>query len=284
MLNRTLCLAVALLLGWAVSSSPVSAQDMRVYTTVSELSRAPAPSRAVSHSLTLFHAGKVYDYMEEAGEVLIFEPVHHRFVILGKNFSATEVPFAEINHSLESTRTESVQVVEKLLQQSDDNSRRLGMLMNFQLNPEFQSNLSENRNVFEMKAEPLTYTVKTTKLDSPQFVRQYLDYADWAARLNFVLHPSSNFPDVRLKLNEALRREELLPTQVDLQFETLNLQNGSAPRGKQMQYRAEHQFTWEFQSVDRRHISHWEKQLRSNDIRWMTFQEYQQKLVAQRSK
>ncbi|WP_437193716.1 hypothetical protein [Planctomicrobium sp. SH527] len=262
---------------FVISTTPVTAQDMRVYTTVSNQSRTDAASKAVSHSLTLFHAGKVYDYMEEAGEVVIYEPVHHRFVILGKNYTATEVPFTEVNHAMESTKTEALKIIEQMRQKSGNQPNQLADIVQFQIDPKFESILDPNKKRFDMKANALSYSVKTAQVESPQFVRLYLDYADWAARLNFMLRPNATFPQARLQLNEALRKEELMPTQVDLQLK-------QAQSGETIRLRAEHQFSWEFQSVDRRHISHWERQLRSNEIRWVTFQEYQQQLFVSRSK
>ncbi len=253
------------------------AQDMRVYTTVSEVTKGMNSPRVLSHSLTLFHAGKVYDYMEEAGEVVIYEPVHHRFVVLGKNYVATEIPFTEVNHSIEATRAETSKMLEQLRSQGDDKSLRIASLIQFQLEPTFESSLDPATQFFSMNADPLKYSVKTAKIESPQFVRQYLDYADWAARLNFMMRSNSAFPAARLQLNESLRQNELLPTTVDLQFRQVQ-------RAEPLRLRAEHQFSWEFQSVDRRHINHWERQLRSSEVRWVTFQEYQQQLVAERSR
>lgn len=270
----SVCLVIA---GFGMIPMSAVAQDMRVYTTVSEVTKGLSSPKVLSHSLTLFHAGKVYDYMEEAGEVVIYEPVHHRFVILGKNFVAAEVPFTEVNHSLESTRTETTRMLDQLRQQADDKSMRVASLIQFQLEPAFKTSWDESHQRLTMAADPLQYSVRTAKIESPQFVRQYLDYADWTARLNFVLRPNAAFPAARLQLNESLRQEELLPTQVDLQLRQVQ-------RAEPMRLRAEHQFSWEFQSVDRRHINHWERQLRSNEVRWITFYEYQQQLVAERTR
>jgi len=274
---RTLPIICLLLTGWNSVTTTVSAQDMRVYTTVSELTNPGSAPRVLSHSLTLFHAGKVYDYMEEAGEVVIYEPVHHRFVILGKNYLATEVPFSEVNHSLDVTKSETTRMLEQMRNQGDERSLRLASLVEFQFAPEFETTLNEAEQRFVMQAEPLQYTVKTSRVESPQCIQQYLDYADWAARLNFVLRRNATFPAARLKLNDSLRQAQLLPTQVDLQFQ-------QGPRAELMRFRADHQFSWEFQSVDRRLISHWERELRSNNIRWLSFPEYQQQLVAKRDR
>jgi len=262
---RRTCFTQTLLLICSCWTTVIAAQDMRVYTSVSDVSQASVP-RALSHSLTLFHAGKVYDYMKETGEVVIFEPVHHRFVILNKDYLATEVPFSELNHILDAARTESLNYITNLKPEDNPNAARLEALVRFQLAPEFQEQQDSSRQLLSMTSDHLNYNVRTARIDSPQFVRQYLDYTDWAARLNFALRPDSTYPEARLKLNDSLRRLELLPTQVDLQLQT----------AEPVRLRAEHQFAWEFLSVDRTHISQWERALQSDRVRWVPFQQYQQ--------
>lgn len=267
------CNVLLIVLTMFVCKTHCAAQDIRVYTTVSDVTR-PGQPKPISHSLTLFHAGKVYDYMEETGEVVIFEPVHHRFVILNKDYTATEVPFAELNHFLDAARADSLNYLRKIQMQGNPNADRLDALVRFQLNPTFEEQEGPNGQSLELKSDHLTYTVKTARIDSTQYVRQYLDYTDWAARLNFVLRPKSTYPEARLKLNDALRRMEVLPVQVDLQLQT----------AEPVRYRAEHQFAWEFLSVDRSHISQWERSLRSDKVRWVPFQQYQQQALVQRSR
>jgi len=265
-----------ILMLFCIFATTATAQDMRVYTSVSDVSQASAP-KVLSHSLTLFHAGKVYDYMKETGELVIFEPIHHRFVILGKDYIATEVPFAELNHFLESARTESLEYLSKLNPEENVNAARLEALVRFQFSPVFEETENPEKQSLSLTSEHLNYKVKTAKIESTQFVRQYLDYTDWAARLNFVLRPNSTYPEARLKLNDSLRRLELLPTQVDLQLQKV----------EPVRLRAEHQFAWEFMSVDRSNISQWERSLRSDKVRWIPFQQYQQQTqqaVAQQSR
>ena len=71
-----------------IAVSNVGAQDMTVYTTVSEIRDGEA-SRTVGSSLTLFHGGKVYDYLEDAGELVVLEPQDNRFTLLNSNYTAT---------------------------------------------------------------------------------------------------------------------------------------------------------------------------------------------------
>jgi hypothetical protein len=101
--------------------------------------------------------------------------------------------------------------------------------------------------------------------------RHYLQYADWAARMNYVLHSRSLYPAVRLEVNRALLERELIPTEVRL------LLDGDVP----LQIKAEHTFEWELGSIDRSTIIRCEKARELNTTRWVDFREYQRMLAAQ---
>lgn len=263
-------IAIALLAGLLLAIVPnvSQAQSLRVYTKVTDVSRSDAP-QPLSNSLTLFHGGRVYDYMDDVGELVIFEPIHNRFIILGKNFSATEVSFAEVNHFLETAKTEAVKYIEELASQESSQASRMAASVRFQLSPTFQESFNAGENRLTLSGTELQYSVLCRPVDSPQIVNRYLEYADWAKRLNFVLHRHSSLPQARLKLNETLRNRGLLPGVVEL---TMHLD-------PPVKIRAEHRFSEELQSIDRRHINLWERNLQSDQIRWMTFHEYQQNLL-----
>ncbi|WP_437203670.1 hypothetical protein [Planctomicrobium sp. SH664] len=249
---------------------PLCAQDMRVYTRVTDLSRGPEQSRILSNSLTLFHAGKVYDYMDEVGEVVIFEPMHHRFIVISRDLTATEVSFSELNQFLETAQIESQKYIEELAARQDAAATKIAASIRFQLQPEFHEAFDAAQNRLSLNGGALNYGVKTANVNRPDCVANYLHYADWAARLNYVLHPHSTYPAARIKLNTAMRDRALLPVQVDL---SLHL-------NEPIRLRADHTFAWEFQSADRRHINHWEQKLQSKEVRWVSFHEYQQRLLA----
>lgn len=248
----------------------ITAQTLRVSTSVTDISRPETP-QPLTYSLTLFHGGRVYDYMPDVGEVVIFEPIHNRFIILGRNYSATEVTFAEINQFLDAAQTEAVQYIDELSADSAPTSAAKAAAMRFQLSPDFQETFDASQKELRLSGTELQYIVETRSVENSNLVNRYLEYADWTKRLNFVLHRNSSLPASRLKLNESLRTRSLLPIAVEL---TMHL---TPP----VKFRAEHRFAEEFQSADRRLISQWERTLRSDQIRWMTFREYQQNLLVQ---
>lgn len=266
-----LMLVCVCLLG--IGQQEAMAQSLRVITKVSDVSDPQNP-RPLSHSLTLFHGGRVYDYIEQVGEVVIFEPIHNRFIILGKNHAFTEVTFTEINHFLESAQTEAVKYIDELSVDPNPNAAGLAAAMRFQLTPEFQETFDVANSRLTLAGTEMEYSVVGQPVEASNVVNRYLEYADWTKRLNYVLHSHSSLPQSRLKLNEALRTRKMLPVVVDL---TLHLD-------PPVKLRAEHRYADKFQSIDRRMISHWERTLISDKVHKMTFREYQQKLLVQASR
>ncbi|MGH7199902.1 MAG: hypothetical protein ACREJB_04815, partial [Planctomycetaceae bacterium] len=65
-----------------LSAVPLAAQEFRIYTRVYDASTTGEEPAVVTRSLSLFHAGKVYDYIDTLGEVTVFEPAQDRVHIL----------------------------------------------------------------------------------------------------------------------------------------------------------------------------------------------------------
>lgn len=246
------------------------AQDMSVYTTVSPVADGEVKPQVLARSLTLFHAGKVYDYMEDLGEVVIFEPVNNRFVIFNGNYVATRVDHSELQQFLKVAQFESENYLQELTISNDGASRSVATLLEFQLQPKFDEQYDPTLNRLSLAAGPMRYDVQTARIEQGALIEQYLSYADWAARLNFVLHPQSAFPAPRLALNASLRDKGLLPV-------TVRLETHGAARSA---LRADHKFQWELQSSDKFHINKWERLLESDQVRWVSFRDYQQQLLA----
>ncbi len=219
------------------------------------------------------HGGKVYDYMQDVGEIVIFEPVHYRFVILNERLIATSVSFAELRQILTVAQSETETAINSLRDQSNERSQRVLRALEFQLQPEFQ--VSRQADSIQMIGEQIDYHISTTTAPEPGFSQQYLEYADWAAQLNFALHPYSQFPEVRRSVNEQMRALNELPLTVELQ----------AAVDDPIHMRADHRYEWNLQPSDRTLINKWERLLASEQIQWMSFHDYQHTLlneVAQR--
>ncbi len=246
------------------------AQDMSVYTTVSPVTKEDTKPQVIARSLTLFHAGKVYDYMEDLGEVVVFEPVNNRFIIFNGNYVATRVDHSELQQFLKVAQFESEKYLQELTLTSDRDGRSIAALLEFQLQPKFDEQYDPTLNRLSLTAGPMRYDVQTARIEEAYLQEQYLAYADSAARLNFVLHPQSAYPAPRLQLNDSLRQKGLLPVAVRLETQG----------DTRTVLRADHKFHWELQSSDKFHINKWERLLESDQLRWVSFREYQQQLLA----
>ena len=249
-------------------------QDFRVYTRVFDESgraaRRGGRPQVVGRSVSLFHAGKVYDYVDGIGEVILFEPAQRRFTIIaGSGRTATVVTFDELNHLLELAETEAEREAARLAERGGKEASAVGALLLFLINPQFEQRIDEAAKQLSLTSRYYNYTVRYDDAVQREFVESYLRYADWAARLNAVLHPQSLLPGPRLKLNEVLRQRRLLPVEVSLRVTA----------AEPLRLRAEHTIRWTLNRKDRSNINHWESLLRDKSLRFVTFSEYQRSFL-----
>lgn len=265
-------LALIVLSASAACSRPASAQDFKVATRVLQRGAGDGRWNEVGQSVTLFHAGKVYDYMQQIGEVIVHEPAENQFVIFSFNGNdqATTLHFSELQRFLKVAHSETQEHLQRLAAEGESTARRR-QAMQFQLDPRFEESYDPARKALTLISPLLRYEVVTEKVDRPQVTRQYLQYADWAARMNYVLHSGSLYPSVRLQVNRSLAERELIPTQVRL------LLDGEVP----LHLKAEHKFEWTLGTIDKSMIGKCEKARTSESTRWVNFQQYQRTLTAQ---
>jgi hypothetical protein len=243
-----------------VCASAARAQEFRVYTKILD-ARAPAdtrkagPPRLVGRSTSLFYAGKAYDYLDSGNQMTIFEPAQERFVIVDDSRKlVTVISFEHIENRLFQAVKKTEQHIAELEEQHTEKAKRLAGLLRFQLKPVFKTTYDEKQHRLNLSSPFLSYEVKCNAHDSEKVIVDYLDYADWAARLNFLLNDRALLPGPRLALNDILRRRQFLPVEVALNASHLHL-------------RAEHRFDWNLDAHDRTMIAHWEKLLTSGTLK-----------------
>lgn len=257
-------------------------QEFRVYTSIHDVSTSPDrdthdpdASQIVSRSLTLFHAGKAYDYIDTVGELTVFEPTLRRFTLLnGSRMLVTTVAFDQLAELQKMAERETRKYVQGLHKSASPPQKSLIGALESQIDPRFDEQFDEETHRLTLASKPLRYDVRCAAAAVPEAVETYLGYADWTARLNYVLHPHVLFPAPRLKLNEALRRHQLMPTEVELR----------AKFERPLHLRAEHRIHWDLSPKDRSYIHHWESLLRDKKVRHVSFREYQETLLAGGSK
>ena len=249
----------------AASASGAFAQEMRVYTTVKNLA-SPGANEVVARSLTLFHAGKVYDYIDSVKEVTVYEPAHHRFTLLSeRRGSQSEVAQSEVRQFLSLAKQEAQKRLEAADDQIGPSQVKSLAWLKFQLRPEFSVSFDETKSELLLLGRECRYEVNGVAPPSPGVAEAYLRFADAMAELNSALNPRAMLPSPRLKLNEELRTRELLPVTVGLRAEL----------ERPLRLQARHEWTWKFSSSDRELISKWEKELADPAIRKVAFRQYQ---------
>jgi hypothetical protein len=271
-----LILAIVAGLNSTVLNSTASAQQFRVYTEVSIPPQNPEPGKmqgeVVARSLTIFHAGRVFDWLKTAGEVTIFEPAHQRFVIFnGRKLIKTTIDFKEIDRMLASARDETSNHAERLLSRNDREAESIATSLQFQLNPTFKYSFKRNSLLLDLDSPKLEYHVNCGTTPIPEAVDAYMHYADWTAKLNHVMHPRSLYPAPRMKLNESLRQHKVLPVKVQLRVDF----------DKPMHLQADHRFAWQLGKIDRQSIQHWESKVGDPSFKSLTFRDYQKAILNQ---
>lgn len=255
-------------------NSAASAQQFRVYTEVSVPPQNPEPGKmqgeVVARSLTIFHAGRVFDWLKTAGEVTIFEPAHQRFVIFnGRKLIKTTIDFKEIDRMLASARDETSNHAERLLNRNDRDAKTIATSLQFQLNPKFEHSFQQNSLMLDLDSPKLEYHVNCGTTPIPEAVDAYMEYADWTAKLNHVMHPRSLYPAPRMKLNESLRKHKVLPVKVQLRVEF----------DQPLHLQADHRFAWQLEKIDRQSIQHWESKVGDPSFKNLTFRDYQKAIL-----
>jgi len=255
---------------------PVAAQGLRVSTHVYDLNAQAATGQksAVSGSLSIFHHGKVYDYVDAADEIVVLDLTERRFTILNTARQLrTSLDFDEMRHLLNSRGPAAEEYIADILKSRRPESKAVAELLRFQMNPEFDQQYDGATGTLQLQAPTWKYEVTTTAEMDADLVQHYLLYADRMAQLNHLLHPGALFPEPRMALNAALRELQRLPLTVRLDLRPT----------EPLHLRAEHRFTSGLQDDDLRRIARWEAALDSDTLQTLSFRSYQQTvLVASR--
>lgn len=256
------------LLAWTCAAH---AQDLRVYTVTKDVGdSAAAKAPVISRSLTLFHAGKVYDYMAELREVTIFEPAHKRFTVLNESAAAYAIVSQDQLRRFLSLAEDRARELAGDLVRSDSPDQQFAVeLLQFQLRPEFQTRFDPTARRLQLETPLFAYDVSCVAPPQEVVVGRYLQYADALAELNSVLHPQSFLPGPRVALNRELRERKLLPVSV---MRRVGLQ-------ARQTLVAEHEWKWTLTEYDRQLITHWESQIVKGQVREFSFEQMQRAVL-----
>ncbi len=261
------------LLLFALLVPSANAQGLRVSATVKDALRlnAAGNEQTVANNFSLFQGGRVYDYVEAAGEVVIFDRSADQFIVLNLERNVfTRITFVELQKMLDARGPKTQQYVAELGTKNSTEAERVARILTFQLNPDFEAAYDASSGALTLKSPSWKYSVSTEEWEDKEQLQKYLEYTGWMARLNCILHPSSMFPEPRLALNEELNKlDGRLPVIVQLDLRP----------DERLVLRAEYQFVRNLTDHDQRLISDWNAAIKSPDTRELPFRRYQETVL-----
>jgi hypothetical protein len=252
-----------------IMPATVLGQDFHVETTLFAVGRAQP--KELMRSVTLFHAGKTYDFIPDMGELIVFDPAHGQFTLVNtRQKRMAEVHIDEITRKLAVARQALNDHLQMLQAQPNPNQSAIEQIL-FQFNPKFDKNISQTSAgpQLELKSKFFTYEVLCASPPTSTHAFVYLNYADWICRLNYVLNPGGILPDQRLALDSTLREAALLP--VDVNF---MISGGESPA-----IRAQHHIYWTLNERDRELVREWDALLSGHELKKVSFPDYQKSLL-----
>ncbi len=203
----------------------VAGEELRIETDV----YLGDETESLSHNITLFDSGTVYDFSEQPEQIAVFRSptASHpgRFILLDlESKQRTEVTTKQISG-----------LMKKLTLWA---SSQEDPLLRFSANPSFEETFDEESGTLRLESESWKYRVATVPAENENALAQYREFTDWYTQLNSMMHGNPP-PKPRLELNAALQSHGVVPVEIR---RTVDTQATSV--------RATHLFTWRLSRED----------------------------------
>ncbi len=208
------------------SGNFATAEGLRIETDVYQGDE----TESLSHTVTLFDSGTVYDFVDEPAQIAVFRPPtpSHagQFILLDLQAKRrTEVSTKRI-----------AGLMKKLTRWAAEQDNPL---LQFSSKPTFEEAFDEASGTLSLSSEHWQYKVATVPAEDATSLARYREFTDWYTRLNTMMHGSPP-PGPRLKLNAALQSHGVVPVEI---HRRVDAQSTSV--------RATHLFTWRLSREDR---------------------------------
>ena len=235
---------VATFASFAVLVSSVSAQQFRIESQV----YSAGEKTPVAESLTLYDGGYAFDFSFEPGsqsqevEIVVFDQARKTLVLLDvKREMRLTLEQYELAKMLEELRLQ--------LSQKQD--------LNFLVNPQFSEKTDFASGLIELENPKLSYRATCEKPKDIASMSLYYESQDqftWLAASD----PSRLPPFSRLALNQAIKKNGLMPKEIKLHVHSEGLLQ------RDLDLHSKHSVIWQL-SVDDR------KRIESAKKKWMTY-------------
>lgn len=227
--------ATALLPALLLSAeAPAWGGDFRVDTKIYQGDAA----EPVAHNLTLFHAGRVYDFVlvdDQETSITIYDPRNSQFVLLLPERSVKTV--IDAGELLKFTSFFKVR-----------GSNSEDPLVKFCSVPEFTEVFDESTLEVTLTGDRMSYRVRGLEPPESSVLQEYRQFNDWFTRLNSA-RPGAMPPFARLELNKATANKQIIPVMVE---RTIHPRNRLTGRPEVV--RSEHTNTWRLLDSDLQRI------------------------------
>ena len=170
----------------------------------------------VARSLTLFHEGAAWDFLElpssrrggmALGEIVLHDPARERVLVID--------PVRHLKTQVELIHLERLSVsLAKWARSSDDR------LVRWAGGPDFVSGFTQTAESFELVGPRVKYAVAYEEAPTKEAAGTYRRFADTAILLKALLHPGGIPPFPRLAVNQRLEDAGAIPTEVTLEIDS----------------------------------------------------------------
>lgn len=224
--NSLFVVALASLAMWA-GASQVTAQEFRIETEI----YVGEQTEPVSHTVTLFEKGAVYEFMDNPQQVIVYrqggEGRTGQFILLD---------------TVRERRTDvEVDRVEKLMHKMTEwASSHKDPLLKFAAKPTFEESFDVESGSLTLAHKEWTYRAATIKATDAASLTRYREFTDRYAELSAMMFNSPP-PGPRLALNAALAKHGVVPVEIQR----------SLGGDEKNAVRATHLFSWRLSREDR---------------------------------
>jgi hypothetical protein len=176
---------------------------------------AAGGDQPVARSLTLFHDGVAWDFLEmvdadtkaaEIGEIVLHDPARERVVVID--------PVRHVKTQVDMIRLERLSVsLAKWARANDDR------LVRWAGGPDFTASFTEEDERIELVGPRVRYAVAYEEAPCPAAAASYRRFADTAILLKALMQPGGIPPFPRLAVNRRLEDAGAIPSEVTLEIE-----------------------------------------------------------------